>query len=498
MNDQKLTESPGVIATGIEGLDEVLRGGLIAERLYLVEGHPGSGKTTLALQFLLAGVERGERCLFVTLSETEAELRASAASHGWSLYGIDIFEIEHEDGFDPDHRYTMYHPSEVELAQTTKAMLAEATKLRPTRLVVDSLSEFRLLAGDSLRYRRQILALKQLFASQHSTVLFIDDRTSDQKDMHLHSLAHGVVSLERESPDYGTVRRRLHVSKLRGRSYREGYHDFIVRHGGIEVYPRLVAAEHRASPLHGVLSSGLDSLDALLGGGLAQGSSTLIVGPAGAGKSTVASQYMVAAASRGEKASAFLFDESPATFRARSTGLGMPVDALIEAGTLEMRQLDPAEISPGEFANAVRRCVEETQTKLVVIDSLNGYLNAMLNERSLLLHLHELLAYLSQRGATTILIMAQHGLIGTGGESALEASYLADTVLLLRYFEALGEVRKAISVIKKRTGRHELTIRELTIDQGLRVGEPIREFQGVLTGSPMWVGNAAAATRGRP
>src|SRR5215467_12067797 len=383
MNDQKLAESPGIIATGIEGLDHVLRGGLIADRLYLVEGHPGSGKTTLALQFLFAGRERGERCLFVTLSETEAELRASAASHGWSLDGIDIFEIAHEEGFAPDQRYTMYHPSEVELAQTTKAVLAEATKLRPTRLVLDSLSEFRLLAGDSLRYRRQILALKQFFASQHSTVLFIDDRTTDQKDMHLHSLAHGVVSLERELPDYGTVRRRLHVTKLRGRAYREGYHDFIVRRGGIEVYPRLVAAEHRASPLHGVLSSGLDTLDSLLGGGLAQGSSTLIVGPAGAGKSTVATQYMVAAASRGEKASAFLFDESPATLRARSMGLGMNLDALIGTGRLELRQLDPAEISPGEFAHAVRRCVEDTQTKVVVIDSLNGYLNAMLNERSL-------------------------------------------------------------------------------------------------------------------
>ena len=499
MNNQEIADSPGVIATGVEGLDDVLRGGLVADRLYLVEGLPGSGKTTLALLFLYAGIKHGERCMLVTLSETKDELRASAASHGWSLEGIDILEIVgSEYNVGAENRYTMYHPSEVELGETTKMVLAEATQRNPARLVVDSLSEFRLLAGDSLRYRRQILALKQFFARQHATVLFIDDRTSDQKDMHLHSIAHGVISLERETPEYGEVRRRLHISKLRGRAYREGYHDFAIRQGGVEVYPRLVAAEHRISPVRGVVCSDLPSLDALLGGGLARGSSTLVVGPAGAGKSTLATQYVIAAAARGEKSCVFLFDESTATFRERSTGLGMNVDALIEAKLLDLRQLDPAELSPGEFAHIVRRSVEGQEGHIIVIDSLNGYLNAMPDERFLVLHLHELLTYLSQRGVTTLLIMAQHGLVGTNPESPLDASYLADTVLLLRYFEALGEVRKAVSVIKKRTGKHELTIRELMIDHGLRIGEPIRGFQGVLTGSPTFIAGSAAPAKGTP
>ena len=477
-----------LVDTGIAGLDDVLRGGLIANRLYVIEGNPGSGKTTLALQFLLAGVKRGERCMFVALSETEQELRASADSHGWGLDGIEILEIiASEDSLGPDARYTMYHPSEVELAETTKAVLAEAARIKPARLVVDSLSELRLLAENPLRYRRQILALKQFFARQQTTVLFIDDRTSDEMDMHLHSLAHGVVSLEREISDYGTMRRRLLVSKLRGRSYREGYHDFVIRRGGLEVFPRLVAAEHRAGYERATIASGLGSLDAMLGGGLEKGSSTLILGPAGTGKSSLATQYLVAAAGRGERGCVFLFDESLGTFRERSEGLGMNIASLIDAGRVIVRQLDPAELSPGEFTHIVRRVTDDDQVRIVVIDSVNGYLNAMPSERFLLLHLHELLAYLGQRGVTTLLLMAQHGLVGGVTESPLEASYLADTVLLLRYFEAFGEVRKAISVIKKRTGKHERTIRELGIDRGLVIGEPLREIQGVMTGSPTLV-----------
>jgi circadian clock protein KaiC len=495
MNDHPQQDDSTLIQTGVAGLDNVLRGGLTPNRSYLIEGNPGSGKTTLALQFLLTGVKRGERCMFATLSETGDELRASAESHGWTLDGIDILEIvASEDSLKSDARYTMFHPSEVELAETTKTVLAEAARIKPARLVIDSVSEFRLLAENPLRYRRQILALKQYFSRQHATVLFIDDRTSDESDMHLHSLAHGVISLEREAVEYGTVRRRLQVAKLRARSYREGYHDFVIRRGGLEVFPRLVASEHRSSRAGALVKSGLDALDALLGGGLAQGSSTLILGPAGAGKSSLATQFLLAATARGEHATVFLFDESVATFRERSSGLGMDVDSQIDAGHLAVQQVDPAELSPGEFAHCVRRAVDDNKTRVVVIDSLNGYMNAMPSERFLVLHLHELLGYLGQRGVTTLLLMAQHGLIGIETESPLEASYLADTVLLLRYFEAFGEVRKAISVIKKRTGKHERTIRELLVDGRMRIGEPIREFQDVLTGSPTLVGKATKNT----
>ncbi|HEX6987530.1 MAG TPA: ATPase domain-containing protein [Planctomycetaceae bacterium] len=477
--------------TGVKGLDDVLMGGLVANRLYLIGGDPGSGKTTIALQFLITGVEKGERCMLVALSETKEELQATAESHGWSLDGIDILTISPtEANLTPDSRYTMYHPSEVELTETTKAVLAEAERVKPARLVFDSLSELRLLAENALRYRRQVLALKQFFARQHCTVLFITDRRGDDSDMELQSIAHGVISVERHSSDYGAMRRRIQIVKQRGREFRGGYHDLVIRRGGVEVFPRLVASEHRNGSPRETIRSGLEPLDALLGGGLAKGTSTLILGAAGTGKSTLATQYAKAAAGRDEHSSLFLFDESVATFLDRSAGLGMDVAPLVDSGQMILRQVDPAELTPGEFAHVVKRAVEEDKTRLVVIDSLNGYLNAMPTERFLTLHLHELLAYLGQQGVTTLLLMAQHGIVGNAMQVPVDASYLADTVLLLRYFEAAGEVRQALSVIKKRTGRHERTIRELRFGNGLMVGEPLREFQGVLNGTPEFIGTA--------
>jgi circadian clock protein KaiC len=487
-----------LVGVGVEGLDDVLRGGLVANRMYLVEGDPGSGKTTLATQFLLEGVRLGQSCVFVTLSESEEELRASARSHGWSLEGVKIVEIiASEESLKPDARYTMYHPSEVELGETTRAVLAEAERTRPARLVFDSLSELRLLAQNPLRYRRQILALKQFFARQRCTVLFIDDKTGDLGDTHLHSIAHGVISMERTLPDYGTTRRRLQIIKVRGRDFRAGYHDYAIHRGGVEVFPRLVAAEHRTAFVRESIQSGLGPLDTLLGGGLARGTSTLILGPAGTGKSTLASQYVVAAAARGEHGAVFLFDESIATLFERSAALRLDVEGQVKAGRVSVRQVDPAELSSGEFAHAVRQTVEQQKARILVIDSLNGYLNAMPSERHLTLHLHELLTYLGQQGVTTLLLLAQHGLVEGSPQVPVDASYLADTVILMRYFEAVGEVRQALSVIKKRTGRHERTIRELRFEdgRGIVIGEPVREFQGVLTGTPSYTGNGEGAPR---
>jgi circadian clock protein KaiC len=490
MNETGAQET-NVIATGVAGFDDVLCGGLIPHRVYLIEGDPGAGKTTLALQFLLEGVRRGEPVMFVSLSESKAELVASAASHGWQLDGIHILEIiASEESLTPDSRYTMFHPSEVELAETTKTVLAEARRINPARLVFDSLSELRLLAEHPLRYRRQILALKQHFTRHESTVLFIDDRTSTQSDMQLHSIAHGVVSLDSVPAEYGALRRRLQVRKLRGCSYREGSHDFAIRKGGLQVFPRLVAAEHRTVYARESIESGIKQLDALLGGGLAKGTSTLMMGPSGSGKSSLATQYVSAAAERGEKSAFFLFDESIATLLERSAGLGIRIQPLVDSGMVTLRQVDPAELSPGEFSHLVRHAVEVDGASLIVLDSLTGYLNAMPSDRMLTLHLHELLTYLGQRGVTTMLVLTQHGFLGD--TPGIDASYLADTVLLLRYFEAFGEIRQAISVVKKRTGRHERTIRELQFNDGISVGEPILAFQGILTGTPHLVGNRAS------
>ncbi len=476
-------QETNVITTGIAGFDDVLCGGLIPHRLYLVEGATGVGKTTLAMQFLLEGVRRGDTCMMVTLSESKEELHHAATSHGWNLDGVHILEIiASEESLTPDSRYTMFHPAEVELAETTKTVLAEARRVKPNRIVFDSLAELRLLAEHPLRYRRQILALKQHFSRQQCTVLFVDDRMDERDDMQPYSIAHGVVTLDSVYAEYGPPRRRLLVRKLRGCAFREGFHDFVIRKGGLQVFPRLVAAEHKTSYARESILSGVPQLDALLGGGLTKGTSTLLMGPSGCGKSALATQYAHTAASRGELSALFLFDETIATLIERSAGLGLDVQPLIDSNMMDVRQIDPAEVSPGEFSHTVRRAVEENGASIIVIDSLTGYFNAMPSDRLLTLHLHELLTYLGQRGVTTLLLETQHGFLGE--TDGLDASYLSDTVLLLRYFEAFGEIRQAISVIKKRTGKHERTIRELTFGDGITVGDPIVSFQGILSGTP--------------
>ena len=488
-------QSQARLATGSVGLDRVLDGGLPANRLYLVEGDPGSGKTTLALQFLIEGAARGEAVLYVTLSETKEELTAVAASHGWSLAGIDLHElVPPEDALRAEEQYTIFHPSEVELGDTTKAIIEEVERIEPRRVVFDSLSEMRLLSRDPLRYRRQILALKQYFSGRQCTVLLLDDRTSTDADLQVQSIAHGVIALEHIALDYGAERRRLRVTKLRGSRFRGGFHDFTIKTGGVEVYPRLVAADHRGEFTPEAVSSDVPQLDSLLGGGLDRGTSTLIMGPAGSGKSSLAAQFVAAAAGRDERAATFIFDEGIATYLKRADGLCCGLRAQIEAGRVTVQQVDPAELSPGEFAHNVRVAVEHEGAGVIVIDSLNGYLQAMPDERFLTAQMHELLTYLNQRGVVTIIVMAQHGFMGTAMNSPVDVSYLADTVVLLRYFEAAGAIRRAVSVVKKRTGAHEDTIRELRLSAGgITVGKPLSEFHGVLTGVPSYVGSAAAA-----
>jgi circadian clock protein KaiC len=478
--------SPALAATGIAGLDDVLGGGLTPYRLYVVEGTPGAGKTTLAFQFLFDGVRRGERVLYVTLSESAEETRAVAASHDWSLEGVDIRElIPSEQSLETEEQYTVFHPSEVELGVTTRQILQDVEAIKPSRIVFDSLSELRLLAGTALRYRRQILALKQFFSGRHCTVLLLDDLTSADRDLQVQSIAHGVISLERSTPDYGAQRRRLQVLKYRGARFRGGYHDYLIKKGGLEVFPRLVAAEHRQSVSIERMSSGIAELDALLGGGLERGTSTLLVGAAGTGKSTIAAVFATAAAERGEKACLFIFDEGVNTLLSRMDGLGVPLRRHVEQGNVFITPVDPAELSPGEFVHAIRHLVESQAATVVVIDSLNGYLNAMPEERFLLVQLHEILSYLAQHGVATILVSAHHGLLGPHMTSPVDASYLADAVVLLRYFEFEGEVRQALSVVKKRGGRHERTIREFRLGEGgVSVGPALRGFRGILAGVP--------------
>ena len=481
------------VATGIAGLDDILGGGFTPNRLYLVEGNPGSGKTTLALNCLLEGVRLGEKALYVTLSETKAELASVAESHGWSLDGIEILElVAPESELELDNQNAMFQPSEVELGVTTKAILAEVERIKPRRVIIDSLSEMRLLAQNALRYRRQVLALKQYFIGRECTVFLLDDQTSEIEDLQLQSIAHGVVSLEQMSPEYGAERRRLRILKLRGQRYRGGYHDFVINTGGLEVFPRLIAAEHVHGQKRGVLKSDNAAVDSLLGGGLQYGTSAVLLGPAGSGKSTLAMQFARAAAGRGERATIFAFDERIETVLERMDGLGMSIAAFLEAGLITIYPIDTAELSPGEFAHVVRRATEgeggKPGAKVIIIDSLNGYLNAMPEERFLTAQLHELLTYLGHKGVVTFLLVAQHGLVGQM-ETPVDTTYLADTVILFRYFEAIGEVRQALSVVKKRSGRHERSIRELSLGEtGINVGEPLRQFQGVLSGTPTYRG----------
>ena len=476
---------------GIAGLDEVLGGGLPRDRLYLIDGEPGSGKTTLALQFLLQGRELGEPGLYVTLSETADELRASAESHGWSLDGIDIFELSASADSSTDEAYTLFHPAEVELQQTVSVVLEAVEQHRPVRVVFDSLSEMRLLARDALRFRRQILALKQFFVGRGCTVLLLDDRSAPEGDLQLHSLAHGVVQLEHLAMDYGSERRRLQVKKMRGVRFRGGFHDFRIRTGGIEVYPRLLANDAVRAPKHDAIASNSPDLDSLLGGGIARGTSTLITGPAGTGKTVLAIQYALASAERGERARLYLFDERSSTFRARSQSLNMDVEGAIERGMLSIRQIEPTEMSPGEFARDVARAVEEEGVRMILIDSVNGYMHAMPSERMLGVQVHELLSYLANHNVTVLMTLVQRGIFGSPVDEAAEVSYLADAVVLLRYFEHGGAVRRAISVVKKRSGHHENTIRECrVVPGGFEVGVPLFDFRGVLTGVPEYTGAA--------
>lgn len=481
-------QKSALASTGIPRLNDILGGGLTLDRLYLVEGTPGTGKTTLGLNFLIAGVAAGEAGLYVTLSETAAELRAVSRSHGWSLDGLDLIELVPEIGLGEDQEQTLLHPSEVELGETVRGVMAKVDELKPRRVVLDSLSELRLLAQNPLRYRRQILALKHFFSTRNCTVLVLDDKTAEPGDLQLHSIAHGVISLEQTLPGFGAQRRRLHVVKMRGIKFRGGYHDYTIERGGLCVYPRLVAADHSATFTSEPFSTGSPGIDALLGGGLVPGTATLLSGPAGVGKTTAVVQCMVAALKRGENATYFLFDERLPTLLTRSAALGMDLVPFIEAGKLDVRRIDPAELSPGEFSGLVCKAVEDDHARIIVIDSLNAYLQAMPEEQYLVLQMHELLSYLAQHGVVSLLILGQHGVMGDI-RADIDLSYLADAVMQLRFFETNGEVRQAISVIKTRTARHERTIREFEIGTaGLRVGQPLREFQGVLTGVPTFSG----------
>jgi circadian clock protein KaiC len=479
------------IATGVPGLDEILGGGLTRDRIYLVEGTPGSGKTTLALQFLLKGRELGESGLYITLSETEHELRAAAASHGWSLDGIDLFELVSEEGLDPDSEQSVLHPSDVELGETTHGVMRQVEATKPMRVVFDSLSEMRLLAQNPLRHRRQILALKHFFSTRNCTVLLLDDQTAEHGDLQLHSIAHGVISLQRTPQEYGSQRRRLEVIKMRGIKYRGGFHDFELDTGGIRVFERLVAAHHHATFTYEMVSTGAPGLDTLIGGGLSRGTNTLISGPSGVGKTTTAVRCALTALERGEKVAYYLFDEGLPTLLARSKALGMDLQPFLDSGHLLIRAIDPAELSPGEFACNVREAVENVGVGLIVIDSLNAYLQAMPGQKFLLLQMHELLTYLNQQGMVTLLILGQHGFIGEV-RTDIDLSYLSDSILLFRFFEAAGSVRTAISAVKSRTSEHEKTIREIRLtEDGIEVGQALIDFQGVMSGLPAYEGKIA-------
>ena len=475
-------------ATGIDGLDDILGGGLPSDRLYLIQGYPGTGKTTLALQFLRQGKAQGEPVLYITLAESAEELRATAVSHGWEPDGVEIYEHLATGQMSTERQHTLFHPEEVDLTETMSALLEVVEQVQPKRLVLDSLSELQLLAGNPLRYRREVLALKEYFSHRHCTVLLLDDRTTGEGDTQLQSLCHGVLLLEGLTPDYGAERRRLRVTKLRGLRFRGGWHDYAIETGGLFVFPRLVAAEYSDLLEEGLMSCGILALDTMFGGGLDVGTTTLLIGPSGAGKSSVATCFAVAAADRGEGAALYLFDERPATLFARSAGLSLGLREHVAEGRITVQPVDAAELTPGEFAQRVRHAVEVEGVRLVVIDSLAGYLHAMPGAQALLLHMHELLTYLGQQGVTTLLIITQHGMMGAAMAGDVDVSYLADNVLLFRYYEYAGEVHKALSVFKRRSGMHDAAIRPLTMGgpSGLAVGEPLRVLRGVLTGVPIY------------
>ncbi len=499
MSLQKELKPTDRCRTGIAGLDDILGGGLPRNRLYLVQGDPGVGKTTMAMQILLQGVKDGEKGLYITLSETQHEIQQVADSHGWDLTGIELFELsavqEHLHG---ESESTFFHPSEVELNRTFNALVEQVDRVGPQRVVFDSLSEMRMLAETALRYRRQILQLKQFFAGRECTVLFLDDRTSGTHDLQVESIAHGVICLSRTTPEYGVGRRQVNVLKLRGSAFREGSHDLILRRGGMVIFPRLIASEHHVEFKRESFSCGIPPLDKLLGGGLDRGTSNMFMGPPGSGKSTLAIKFAQLAAERGENVVAFLFDESAELLAHRAKNLGMNLGPHLESGRIRVQQIDPAEASAGELTHIIRRAVEDDGARMVIIDSINGYLNAVPELRYLNLQLHELLAYLNQQGVITIMVLAQQGLLGNM-QSPVDLTYLADTVILLRYFEAKGAVRQALSVVKKRSGNHERTIREMSITaRGIEVGEPLQELHGVLTGVPTVLGTPAGATRELP
>ena len=473
-------------SSGCPGLDDVLGGGLPIGHFYLVEGEPGTGKTTLALQFVSAGLIKGEKVLYVTLSESKNELMSVAKSHGLNLDGVVILEVRpSEQDLKPEGQYTVFHPAEVELNDRVQQIMAEVDRQKPSRVVIDALSEVRMLAKDPLRYRRQVLSLKE-YAPTNCTVLLLDDRSSRYVDLELHSIVHGVVSMNRVPREYGNTMRRLEVTKLRGCAFREGYHDYLIRKGGVVVFPRLIAAEY-SNEFHdgSVANSGIKGLDELSGSGLGRGTSTLLIGPAGCGKTSIALRFLATAAERGENSVAFIFEETVNTLLGRARGLGMDLQPHIDKGLVKIDHIDPAEVSPGEFANRVRESIEKNGARCVLIDSLNGFLQAMPGEQFLSLHLHELLTYLNNRGILTLMVLAQIGLVGSAMQTPIDVSYLADNILVLRYFEAHGEVRQAISMMKKRSGGHERSIRELRLGpNGIYVGAPLSDFQGVLSGSP--------------